>query len=103
MTLLHLLLPEIILIAVASVLFLLGLSNKAASRRLAPWLAIISLIAVFGWQIYSVSVQQSHTLYDAFGGRGADGEMHGTLRVAAFAQYIQLITAGIGILLVLLA
>jgi NADH-quinone oxidoreductase subunit N len=104
MTLLSLLLPEIILIAVASVLLLLGLSSKAASRRLAPVLALLALLFVFGLQIYRVSIQSGHpsegsrTLFDTFGGGG-----YGTLRVAAFAQYIQLITAGIGVLLVLLA
>jgi NADH-quinone oxidoreductase subunit N len=95
---LSLLLPELILIGVASLLFLLGLSSKAASRRLAPVLALLSLLAVLGFQIYRFAINGPHTEFDTFGGGG-----HGTLRVAAFAQYIQLITAAIGILLVLLA
>ena len=103
MSLMYLLLPEIILIATASALFMLGLSNKAASRRLAPVLALLSLLAVFVIQIYNVNGHDGHTQYDGYGGVSSDGVKHGTLRVAAFAQYIQLITAGIGILLVLLA
>ncbi len=98
MTLLSLLLPEIILISVASLLFLLGLSSRAAARRLAPVLALLSLLAVLGFQIYRVATYGPHTEFDTFGGGG-----NGTLRVAAFAQYIQLITAAIGVLLVLLA
>ena len=98
MTLLSLLLPEIILISVASLLFLLGLSSTAAARRLAPVLALLSLLAVLGFQIYRVATSGPHTEFDTFGGGG-----NGTLRVAAFAQYIQLITAAIGVLLVLLA
>lgn len=93
--LITLLLPEIILIAVASVLFLLGLSNKAASRRAAPVLALLSLIAVFGIQLYYV-ISTAH-------GEPTHYDEYGTLRVAGFAQYIQLITAGMGILLTLLA
>lgn len=98
MTLLSLLLPEIILISVASLLLLLGLSSKRGARRLAPVLALLSLLAVLGFQIYRVATYGPHTEFDSFGGSGT-----GTLRVAAFAQYIQLITAAIGILLVLLA
>src|SRR5882724_10821312 len=96
MSLLSLLVPELILIAVASALLLLGLSNKASSRRLAPLIAMAALIVTFGIQIYFVSAGGGPTKHD-------DGVQYGTLRVGEFTQYIKLITLGMGILLTLLA
>src|SRR6266536_1292601 len=97
MSLLSLLVPELILIAVASVLLLLGLSNKASSRRLAPLIAMAALIITFGIQVYFVSAAGGGpTKYD-------EGVKYGTLRVGEFTQYIKLITLGMGILLTLLA
>src|SRR5258708_22296706 len=97
MSLLSLLVPELILIAVASVLLLLGLSNKASSRRLAPLIAMAALIITFGIQIYFVTTVGGPTQHDG------ETAAYGTLRVGEFTQYIKLITLGMGIMLTLLA
>jgi NADH-quinone oxidoreductase subunit N len=90
-----LLLPELILGGVACMLILMGCSMKVATRKLVPVLALAALIAVF---IIQASRQMSdtasaHTLYDA----------SGTLRVFHFAQYVKLLVAGVGAMLLLLA
>ena len=48
------LLPELILIAVACVLFLVGVSTRASARRLAPVLALATLAGVFAMQVWTV-------------------------------------------------
>jgi NADH-quinone oxidoreductase subunit N len=102
--LLTLLLPELVLIGVAGLLFLLGLSNRSGARRLAPWLAMVALVAVFVIQLSRLAGVASYTQYDAFGGTPHDGgQPFGTVRLAEFAQYVKFITAGIGVLLVFLA
>jgi NADH-quinone oxidoreductase subunit N len=88
-TLIPAILPELILIVTACVLFLMGVSNKASTRRIAPFLALTSLIVVFCYQVS--------------GDRLAMSDPTGTVHVAKFAEYIKLLTAGVGILLVLLA
>jgi NADH-quinone oxidoreductase subunit N len=103
-SLVTLLLPELILVAVASFLFLLGLSNKSGTRRLAPWVAIAALAAVFVIQLFRVGVITGTTQYDAYGGVARDGlTTYGTVRAADFTQYVKLVTVSIGMLLVLLA
>jgi NADH-quinone oxidoreductase subunit N len=93
----HLLLPELILATVACVLILLGCSMKVVSRRLVPWFAIAALAVVFLLQIVfpqnGGSLTGDHTLTDP----------SGTLRIYHFAEYIRLLVAGVGILLLLLA
>src|SRR5260221_14769235 len=103
MTLLSLLLPELILIVAASGLLLLGLSNKAASRRLAPVVAMLALIVTFFIQVYRVKAGGGPTQHDTFGGISRGGSIYGTLRIGEFAEYIKLISLGIGIMLTLLA
>ena len=85
------LLPEIILTVVACALILLGVSAKAAARRLAPWGALLALLVVFVLQFFGAE------MYDAL------ADPWGTVRVFEFAQYIKLLAAGVGALLVLLA
>jgi len=78
-----LLLPELILITVACVLFLVGLSQKASSRRMAAMLAMAALVVVFVIQIARVWGGESATQFDAFGGTAPDGQQHyGTVRSA---------------------
>ena len=91
----NLLLPELILGAVACVLILLGCSMKVASRKIAPILALGALVLIFAIQIsrQSPDTTATHTLTDH----------SGTLRVYHFAQYIKLLVAGIGAMLLLLA
>src|SRR5688500_10387577 len=86
-------LPELILIAVACVLFLIGVSSKVAARRLAPLISLAALGVVFAWQIWAVTDLSNEVHRDPWN----------TLAVSAFANYVKLLTAGIGLLLVLLA
>ncbi|MGB7160598.1 MAG: NADH-quinone oxidoreductase subunit N [Tepidisphaeraceae bacterium] len=83
--------PELLLIVVSCVLFLLGVSSRAAARRLAPVLAMAALLFVFGWQVMTPDMDA--TLADR----------SGTFRVFDFAQYIKMLAAGVGVLFVLLA
>jgi NADH-quinone oxidoreductase subunit N len=85
-------LPEIVLCAVACVLLLMGVSNKAATRRLAPILAILALIAAGASQLSMIggSALRIDARWD-------------TVRVYEFARYVKLLSSAIGILLVLLA
>ncbi|HEV2295566.1 MAG TPA: NADH-quinone oxidoreductase subunit N [Tepidisphaeraceae bacterium] len=83
--------PELLLCAVACVLFLLGVSSRAAARRVAPVIAAAALLAVFGWQV--MATEASATLADQYQ----------TFRVFEFATYIKMLAAGVGVLFVLLA
>src|SRR4051794_20396554 len=83
--------PEAVLIVVGCVLLLFGMSKSAASRRMTPILALTALIAVFVFII-------THEPTDA----PQPGISH-TVFVYHFQQYVRLISAGAGILLVLLA
>jgi NADH-quinone oxidoreductase subunit N len=84
-------LPELILIATACVLFLLGISTKATARKIAPVLAILALLAVFILQ--ATSAANGDTLADSTG----------ALRVSQFGQYIKMLAAGVGAMFVLLS
>src|SRR4051794_16045659 len=83
-------LPELILIATACALFLLGIAKSASARKLAPFIALASLIIVFAYQAV-----RTHPNVIA--------DSTGAVHVARFAQYIKLLASGVGILLVLLA
>jgi NADH-quinone oxidoreductase subunit N len=85
--------PEIVLCAVACVLFLLGVSTRAISRRLAGEIALITLVVLFLIQLFKTGTAATATpLIDSWG----------TVHVYHFSQYIKLIAAGVGALLVLL-
>ena len=92
--LLSLILPEIALVTVACGLFLIGVSRRAASRRLAPVLALAALAAVFAWQVFLVTVRAYPT---------AVTDSWKTVNVGHFALYVRLLASGVGIVLVLLA
>ncbi|HEY7115624.1 MAG TPA: NADH-quinone oxidoreductase subunit N [Tepidisphaeraceae bacterium] len=100
-SLVSLLLPEVILTVVASSLFLLGLSTRAGARKATPVIALVALGLVFAIQLGRIGGGQVG--YDTYGGVARDGAKYGTVRVAEFTQYVKLITAGVGMLLVLLA
>src|SRR5881394_2781349 len=85
----HVMSPELILIVAACALFLIGIVNRAAARRACPWVAVVALLGVF--------------LMEVMRGDSAAWDWTGALRVFAFAHYIKLIAAGVGVLLVLLA
>jgi len=85
----HQLLPELTLVAVACLLFLLGVSNRAFSRHLSAWIALITLVALFFVQLSAVTEKAL--------------DFTGTILTGAFVQYVRLIVTGVGALLVLLA
>lgn len=83
--------PELILISVACVLFLLGATSKFSARKISPWVALAALFGVFCMQVNRDL--NGMTLADSYG----------TVRVDEFASYIKLLACGIGILFVLLS
>jgi NADH:ubiquinone oxidoreductase subunit 2 (subunit N) len=85
------LLPELVLFAAACVLFLLGAAGTSSSRKQAPLLALIALLAVVGIEIARLC--QGSTFVDTWN----------TVRVGALSHYIKLLAGAIGILFVLLA
>src|SRR3954462_4863120 len=91
-TLLSILLPEIILVVVACALLLLGVSSKAAARRLAPGLALGALAAVVARQMYARGDEPS-----------VRSDRWNTVVATGFSHYIKMLTAAVGGLLVLLA
>lgn len=90
-SLLPVLLPELILITAACVLFLVGMSTKATGRRAAAWVALLSLAGVFLLLLRGGASDRPSV--DDFE----------TFRVWHFAHYIKLLVAGVGVLLTLLA
>jgi NADH-quinone oxidoreductase subunit N len=86
------LLPELILIATACVLLLMGAAKGAGVRKVVPIVALLALAFVF---IYQLTQDPLTT--------GVLSDPANSLRVFTLAQYIKLLAAGVGILLVLLA
>jgi NADH-quinone oxidoreductase subunit N len=92
--LLEIILPELILVGMACVLFLVGVSTRVWARRLAPVLALVALAAAFALQFAVATGVRTGT-------PGADP--WNTLHAGAFSDYVKLLTSGVGMLLVLLA
>src|SRR2546430_66563 len=84
--------PELVLITAACVLLLMGAMQSVAARKAVPIIAVAALLFVFFYQLMQDS-GLAKMLADPFG----------TLRVFNFAQYIKLLAAGVGVLLILLA
>jgi len=84
-------LPEVILVAVACVLFLIGITSSAHVRKAAPVLAVIALMSVFALQLFRIT------------GESVPADPWNTFRVDALAQYVKLLVSGVGVLLVLVA
>src|SRR3954467_13007741 len=82
--------PELTLIVVACILFLLGIPRTPAVRKFIPLIALLTLAAIFGLSL-----------------RGSDGYLISaqfpSIRSAQMAQFLKLISSGIAILFVLLA
>ncbi|WP_428940698.1 NADH-quinone oxidoreductase subunit N [Fontivita pretiosa] len=100
MNLVLLIIPELILVAAACALFVLGVSSRAAARQAAPVVALLALLVVFFMQTMPTSEA-------AFSG-GEQGaavrtDSAGSLRVSNLADYIRLLGAGLGALFVMLA
>src|SRR5687768_2557975 len=87
-------LPEIVLVIAACALFLLGISSRTAARRLAAQLALLSVVAVIIIQGFFIGDPDRNI--STFGGAGA-------VEGGPFANYVKLITAVVGAMLVLLA
>lgn len=89
-----LLLPEIILTAIALVLMVMGMSKSAATRKAAPILAIVALAgAFFATMAQTSSLRAGELLADPYN----------VVRLGELGQYIKALTCGVGLLLVLLA
>lgn len=82
--------PEFLLAAMACVLILMGISAKAATRRLAPILALLTLLVLVALQLSP----PASSVTQAAGG---------TIQIFNFGYYIKLIVSAVGVLLVLLA
>ena len=92
--LLHIILPELLLVVVACALFLVGMSTRVWARRLAPVLALAALAGVFAMQLWTAFGLGSPTPdHDAW------HSVHGSV----FTDYVKLLASGVGVLLVLLA
>jgi NADH-quinone oxidoreductase subunit N len=90
MNLVPVLLPEMILILAAGVLFLLGMSNKPAARKLAPMIALLSLAVVFFMQLNKTPT-------------ATESDSLNTTHIFTFGTYIKMLAAGVGMLFVLLS
>src|SRR5688500_19496748 len=84
-------LPELILIAAACALILMGACQSAAVRKTTPLVALAALAIVFIYQV----MRGTET--------AALADPTNTVRVYQFAEYIKMLSAGVGILFVLLA
>src|SRR5687768_12918489 len=88
------LLPEIVLVAAAGVLFLIGTAKTAQYRRGAALFALMAVVAVFIQQLVGFKTPGvGEVITDPWN----------SVRVTEFSTYIKLITSGMGILLILLA
>jgi NADH-quinone oxidoreductase subunit N len=83
--------PEIVLCITAGALFLIGVSDKASSRRLAPILAVVALLIAGLSQLTVI------------GGNAQVVDKWRTVQIFEFARFIKILSAGMGILLVMLA
>src|SRR4051812_16095662 len=90
--LLDLIYPELILAAVACVLMLLGVVARPGARRLSAIITILTLLILF-------SIQAPHQP----GGAVPAFDSSNSIRLNEFGSYIRMLTAGMGVLLALLA
>jgi len=83
--------PEMILVAAAAVCFLLGCARSKGSRQLAPLVAIIALV---------IAMVSQFSMFSAGGGSADPWQ---SVQLSELARYVKIISAALGILLVLLA
>ena len=86
------LLPAVLLIAASLVLFMFGIVKGQAGRAIAPWVALGALVAAF-----VVSLVQL-----AGDGNASVADWTGAVVKSDFGSYVNLITSGVGMLLLLL-
>jgi NADH-quinone oxidoreductase subunit N len=85
--------PELVLMGVACIVMLMGAARSVNMRRAAAGVALLALVFVFAYQWIITGTSQTVVISD-----GA-----GALRVFGLAQFVKLMTSGVGIMLVLLA
>ena len=83
--------PEMALVIAASILFLMGTSRKASVRKTAPVIALIALAIALVSQLSAI-----------FNTNGAADPWQ-SIQISEFSRYVKLLSAGLGILLTLLA
>jgi len=83
--------PEILLLVVGSLLLLFGTAKRPSTRRIVPVLALLSLLGIFFGLLFAAPAD--HTAKPA----------SESLLIYRFQDYVKLISAGAGALLVLLA
>jgi NADH-quinone oxidoreductase subunit N len=90
MQIVQLMFPEIVLVAAAAALMLLGVVNAAGARRVTPWIALVALIVA---------------LVSAWHGAPAGGaaDSAGGIRLYFFSYYVKVLSTTIGIFFVLLS
>jgi NADH-quinone oxidoreductase subunit N len=89
--------PELILAAVACVLFLVGVVNKPGARWASALITTVTLVVVF------VTLFPGSDVDSPAGGTGGIvADALGNFRVSAFGHYIKTLAAGVGIILSLL-
>lgn len=94
MDIIRLIYPELVVLAAATLLFLMGMGGSLVVRRAAPWIALLGLLAAAFLQV------------NALGGgplQRVESDLANTLRLSDFSQFIKLVVAGIGVLFVLLS
>src|SRR4051812_41008743 len=89
MSLIKLLQPEILLIAVACVSIMLGVSKAAYVRWLAPGMVLVALVVIFAALGTELLVYSGSDVFKS-------------VRVGAMANFVKFLTAGVGAILVLL-
>ncbi|CAN5472593.1 NADH-quinone oxidoreductase subunit N [soil metagenome] len=92
MSLLTVIQPELILIAAACALFIVGVINRTGARQLSAVVAMLALVVVFALQIRQMS-----------GDEGVLADSFNSFRVFHFAHYIKAVSAAVGVLFVLLS
>lgn len=92
MDLLKALAPELVLIAVACVLFFIGTSHKASMRRLSALVALVTLAIVFVWE--GMAFLNGDILIE---------KQFNVVHVTSMSLFVKTLVAGVGIVLVLLA
>src|SRR4051812_11949602 len=91
--LLSAILPELILTCAACVLFLLGVVNRAGTRRSCAAIAFLVLLGICIWQMWSLFVGDPALVRDP----------SDVFHVHGFTNYIRILASGVGAILVLLA
>lgn len=94
MDIVRIIIPELIVLSTACVLFLLGMSGSLSVRKAVPVIALAGLLVAFGWQLKTVldGVPPMTLADDA-----------NTLRLTGFGHYIKMLVAGVGALFVLMS